>query len=338
MKEFLSQIEKWKSENKKIMLARVIQTWGSSPRPVGSCMLISSDMEMMGSVSGGCVEGAVLKEAKTLLETGEGKRLDFGVTDDDAWAVGLSCGGKMQAFVQTLDLNDEITNALLDNLKGNLGCILITRLNNGVVENSILINGELLGAKVSDNLISQAQDAYVKRTHRTVKQDEHEYFIQVFPPRSKVIIIGAAHITVDLIKLAPEFDFETIVIDPRKTFSQNTTFPVKPDRIFESYPSEVLGTLTLDPYTYCVILSHDPKIDDDALRVLLRSNVAYIGALGSRKNHEKRTARLSEQEFTMEEIAKIDAPIGIDIQAIGAKEIALSIMGAIVKSKNQFLR
>ena len=152
-----------------------------------------------------------------------------------------------------------------------------------------------------------------------------------------MIIIGAAHITADLVQLAHQFDFETIVIDPRATFAKNTTFAVKPDQIIEKYPSEVLKDFPLDANTYAVILSHDPKIDDDALQILLRKKVAYIGALGSKKNHEKRSQRLLEKGFTPDDIARIDAPIGLDIKASGAKEIAFSIMGAVIKAKNSFL-
>jgi xanthine dehydrogenase accessory factor len=118
---------------------------------------------------------------------------------------------------------------------------------------------------------------------------------------------------------------------------QNTTFVVKPDQLIEKYPSEVLNDFPLDPNTYAVILSHDPKIDDDALQVLLRKKVAYIGALGSKKNHEKRIQRLLEKGFSTDDIARIDAPIGLDIKANGAKEIAFSIMGAVIKAKNSFL-
>ncbi len=337
MKEYIHQIEGWLKQGKKIALARVIQTWGSSPRPVGSCMLISSDLEMAGSVSGGCVEGAVLKEAKSTFETGEGKRLTYGVTDDDAWAVGLSCGGKIQVYIQPWSLDKNLSDSLLQNLKNNLGCVMITKLGNGNVKNSLVSDGKITGALIPEKIMGNAMEAYDQRTHRTVAEGDDEYFIHVFPPRSKVIIIGAAHITADLIQLAHDFNFETIVIDPRKTFARNTSFPVAPDQLFENYPSEVLQEIKLNPFTYCVILSHDPKIDDDALKVLLRSQVAYIGALGSKKNHEKRIARLKEYGFTENEMNKINAPIGIDIHAQGAKEIALSIMGAIIKAKNLYL-
>lgn len=150
-------------------------------------------------------------------------------------------------------------------------------------------------------------------------------------------MIGAAHITVDLVQLAKLYGFETIVIDPRGAFSGNMQFPVKPDVILEKYPSEVLEDLKPDVYTYAVILSHDPKIDDNALEILLRSKVAYIGALGSRKTHEKRARRLKQKGFTDGEIARIEAPIGMDINAQGAREIALSIMGSIIKVKNTYL-
>lgn len=337
MKEFLAQIEQWQNDKKKIVLARVIQTWGSSPRPVGSCMFISSDLEMAGSVSGGCVEGAVLKEAKTVFESGEGKMLAFGVSDDDAWAVGLSCGGKIQVYIQPFDMQNQVVDKLLNRLSTNEGAVMITQLTNGNTLINLIADHEVNGAIFPSTVIEDAKAAYQKRTHKTVSEGEHDYFIHVFPPRSKVIIIGAAHITADLISLANSFDFETIVIDPRSTFVKNTSFLVKPDTIYDAYPSEVLNEIKIDSYTYAVILSHDPKIDDDALKILLRSEVAYIGALGSKKNHEKRMSRLLQAGFTQSELDKINAPIGIAIHAVGAKEIALSIMAAIIKAKNTFL-
>ncbi|MCU0358345.1 MAG: XdhC family protein [Cyclobacteriaceae bacterium] len=333
IKEFLPVIRQWHHENKKIALARVIQTWGSSPRPVGSCMLISSNLEMSGSVSGGCVEGAVLKEAQQVFETGQCKRVTYGVSDEDAWAVGLSCGGKLQVYLQPW--NEQWGSFLMDHLSSNQGCVMVTLLADGVDHTEI--QSGTATENFSQGINAKAEAAYAQRIHRTVSVNGNDYFIQVFPPRSKVIMIGAAHITAALLQLAQDFDFETIVIDPRSTFARNTTFRVKPDQLVEKYPSEVLEQIALDPFTYAVILSHDPKIDDDALQVLLRSPVAYIGALGSRKNHEKRIARLKEKGFTEEEISRINAPIGIDIHAQGAKEIALSIMGDIIRAKNEFL-
>jgi xanthine dehydrogenase accessory factor len=337
MKEYQRQIQQWWHEGKRVTLARVIQTWGSSPRPVGSCMFISSEGEMLGSVSGGCVEGAVVKEAKLVLESGQAKRLHYGVSDDDAWAVGLSCGGKLDVFIQPWN-DDHIVRELTYRLENNEGCTLVTKLSDGNTTNVLFFDLRGQGADIPDKFELKVRESYLQRTTRTITQSDGDYFTQIFPPRSKMLIIGAAHITTDLVKLAHEFDFETIVIDPRKTFAEKTLFSIQPDQIFQAFPSEVFHDLKLDAYTYAVILSHDPKIDDDALKILLRSDVAYIGALGSTRNHEKRAKRLQEAGFSETEIAKINAPIGVDINAQGAKEIALSIMGAVVKAKNEFYR
>ena len=149
-----------------------------------------------------------------------------------------------------------------------------------------------------------------------------------------MLIIGVAHITVDLVQLADWYGFETVVIDPRGYFTQNIAFKKDPTQLIEAYPSEVLDQFPLDAYTYTAILSHDPKIDDNALEILLNNEVAYIGALGSKKTHAKRTARLLENGFSQEQIDTIHAPIGLSIGAKGANEIALAIMGQILEVKN----
>ncbi len=343
MKELLQPINTWTAQKKQMALARVIQTWGSSPRPVGSVMVISEDMQMAGSVSGGCVEGAVLKESKSIIGSIHGKNLFYGVSDEDAWAVGLSCGGKIQVYIQPWasaagSHQSEVFERLHKLLAENKGCLLVTALTDDDNKNTLITpDGKKYGAELPNEVYIKSLESFEKRTHQNITVNETQYFIHVFPRRSQMIIIGAAHITADLVQLAHQFDFETIVIDPRGTFARNTIFTVAPDQIFEKYPSEVLGDFELDAYTYAVILSHDPKIDDDALQILLRKKVAYIGALGSKKNHEKRSSRLLEKGFTAEDIARIDAPIGLNINAKGAQEIAFSIMGAVLKAKNIYV-
>jgi xanthine dehydrogenase accessory factor len=329
MKEFRQQVEAWWLAGKRVALARVIETWGSSPRPVGSCMFISEDGNMLGSVSGGCVEGAVVQASKNVLALGEARILHYGISDDDAWAVGLSCGGKLRVLLQPWSENN-VTTQLTTQLEQNKGGVLVTHVRDGSAEN-FFYPGDVVIHDVS------AREAFEKRISQLLTVGNQDWFIHILPPRSRLLIIGAAHITADLIKLANDFDFETTVIDPRKAFAERTTFAVQPDRIIQAYPSEAFDSLQLDANTYAVILSHDPKIDDDALKVLLRKPVAYIGALGSRKNHEKRSKRLQEAGFSAEEINRINAPIGVDIRAQGAKEIALSILGAIIRAKNQYL-
>ncbi len=341
MKELLSQMDQWTRENKSFALARVIQTWGSSPRPVGSALIISEGMEMAGSVSGGCIEGAVVKEAAQIIKGSTGKKLSYGVSDDEAWSVGLTCGGKIQVYVQACPMDGssdaKVWNQLRQYVRESKGCVLATELIDGAGHDTLMTEEGNFGPSLPAEVESKAHESYLHRVHTSVTVGDAQYFIHVFPPRSRLLIIGAAHITADLVQLAKLYDFETIVIDPRGAFAHNTQFNVPPDKIFEKYPSEVLNDLRLDVYTYAVILSHDPKIDDNALEILLKSHVAYIGALGSRKTHEKRIDRLRQAGFSDEEIKRIESPIGMDIHALGAREIALSIMGSVIKAKNLFL-
>jgi xanthine dehydrogenase accessory factor len=339
MKELIPQIRQWVTEKKPFAIARVIQTWGSSPRPVGSALIVSADMEMAGSVSGGCVEGAIVKEAKGVIASEGGKQLTYGVSDDDAWSVGLTCGGKIQVYLQSYPTERsqaEVWRNLLELLSANISCALVTALAEGENKSSLITpEGNVLGSPLPPAVEKQAREAFLNRSQPSIEMQPTHYFVQVFPRRSQLLIIGAAHITADLVQLAHLHDFETIVIDPRGAFARNTHFIVDPDQIIEKYPSEVLSEFDLDLNTYAVILSHDPKIDDNAMQILLRSRVAYIGALGSKKTHEKRVERLKQAGFSDEEIKRVEAPIGMDIRAQGAREIALSILGSVIRVKNR---
>ncbi|NRB49157.1 MAG: XdhC family protein [Saprospiraceae bacterium] len=344
MKELLATVVDWTNNSKAFATATVIQTWGSSPRPVGSTMLVSSEMEMAGSVSGGCVEGAVIKTSVDLIKEGKSQRLAYGVTDEDAWAVGLSCGGKMQVFAERFLAFDPrpaeqaAWQQLSTCLQQNEPCILLSRLVDGEGFHAVVLpDGTVAGQAISNPLKEEAKRAYRERKHQIVEEGEDKYFAQVFPRKPQMLIIGAAHITADLVRLASIYDFETIVIDPRGVFSEKTQFTHPPDQILSAYPAEVLPNFTLDAYTYAVVLSHDPKIDDNALHLLLPSEVAYIGALGSRKTHAKRVKRLEEAGFDEETIARIKAPIGLSIKAKKPKEIAMSIMAEIISVQNAFL-
>ncbi len=343
MKDLLPIIKEWTAKKKKFGIATVIKTWGSSPRPIGSSMIISEDMEMAGSVSGGCVENAVIRSAMPLIQNGGGQELAFGVADEEAWEVGLSCGGKMQVYAEQFMAFDShpaekmVWNAFKDCLQNNKACVLLTRLQEGPSQHILVYpDRRALGQQVSTPIIEAGLTAYSERKNQVIEIEEVSYFVQVFPRRSQLLIIGAAHITVDLVGLAKMHDFETIVIDPRGVFANKTQFPVAPDQIIEKYPAEVLPNYTLDAYTYAVVLSHDPKIDDNALQLLLPSEVAYIGALGSKRTHAKRVARLEEADFSSALINRIHSPIGMNINAKTPKEIAMSIMGEIIMVKNKY--
>jgi xanthine dehydrogenase accessory factor len=337
MRSLKETISKWK-DNENLVVARVINTWGSSPRPVGSALIIDEELNMAGSVSGGCVEGAVLKEAKLLFNSSGSKLLSYGVTDEDAWSVGLSCGGKISVFIQLLK-KDAFRDDLFDNILNNIACVWISKIEDAEEAVQFLYSeGNMDGQKNLDSsLMELAKEAMSKRISTTMEHESAKFFFHNLSRKAQMLIIGSAHITADLVHLGKYYDFETIVIDPRSTFASRTQYFDDPDDIITAYPSEVLSNYSMDQYTYAIILSHDPKIDDNALQILLNENVAYIGALGSRKTHAKRIERLKASGLSDEQIGKIAAPIGLNIKAKSPREIALSIMGQIIETKNKFL-
>lgn len=366
MNELLNKINQLIANNQKFATATVTNTWGSAPRPIGSMLLISEDGTMSGSVSGGCVEGAVVRLAREVLLENTPKLVSFGVSDDEAWAVGLSCGGSIEVLIERFWAFEEpkMWQILRGCLTDNEGVVLLTKLNDSKAEhilvlpnsgeivaataNELLLENEALVADESlinnallirnDLILNNARQCYEQRkTKRLELETGEKWFAQVFPPKHHLVIIGAAHITVDLVHFAHYFGFETTVIDPRGIFANKTDFPTPPNVLHVDWPAEILPEIPLNAYTYAVLLTHDPKIDDQALHLLLRSKVAYIGALGSKKTHEKRVKRLTDAGFSSEEIGKINAPVGVNINAKSAREIALSIIGALIKAKNEFL-
>jgi xanthine dehydrogenase accessory factor len=342
MLDIFSQIDQWASEKREFATATVIKTWGSSPRPVGSVLAVDNNMEMLGSVSGGCIEGAVVKEALAVLESGVPKRVHYGVSDEEAWEVGLSCGGKVEVFIEpfvsTLPEEAPVWQSLQEAVSQNQSCVFLSNMSSAKPQRVILDPLADLALQPVDPELGQAGlQAYRERKTQSLQIGEAHWFAQVLPRKSQLILVGAAHITVDLVVLAQSFGFETIVIDPRGIFAEKTQFPVAPDQLHVDWPAEILPQYTLDSYTYLVMLTHDPKIDDQALHLALRSEVGYIGALGSRRTAAKRRTRLMEAGFTETEIDRIHGPVGIDIRAKKPREIALSIMAQIIAVQNEFM-
>jgi xanthine dehydrogenase accessory factor len=346
MLDILNEISSWIREGKPFALATVIKTWGSSPRKVGSAMAIGEDMQIAGSVSSGCVENEVIEAALDTIKTGKSKILQCGVSDEKAWSVGLSCGGTIKVFVEKHPASSEnseehkIWNRLTHAIEENKPCILAKNLSadENELNRHLLIfsDGRCQGdwRKLASQAKEIALQLYGERKSEAVQIGENEIFIQIFPCKPKLIIVGGSHISIPLVKFAHELDFETLVIDPRKVFSSAERFPAKPKKILAEWPKDVLPDIDLNEDNYAVLLTHDPKIDDEALKILLLSNVAYIGALGSKKTHAKRCARLREAGFSDDLIARIFGPIGLEIHASSPAEIALSIMGEIIEVKN----
>ncbi len=200
----------------------------------------------------------------------------------------------------------------------------------------MLPDGSTAGDIARPELVGHALRAYRERKSQIVEIDGVPWFIRVFPRKFQLFVIGAAHAAAELVHLAHYFDFETIVIDPRSAFARNTHFPTPPDRLVEEYPAEVIPDYELDEYTFAVVMAHDPKIDDQALHLLLHSKAAYIGALSSKKSNERRRERLLAEGFTEDDIQRIHAPVGVPIKSKTAREIALSIVAEMIAVKNAY--
>ncbi len=326
----LDTAPRWLGEGRKLALATVIETWGSAPQPRGSQLLIDDDGNFLGSVSGGCVEGAVVTEAAAVIETGTPKEIEYGVSDEMAWEVGLACGGAIRIWVEPLGAADKgskgLTAALLDDLnkaRGARSAIALATALDGSGEELIEPSQiEALGALGPD-----LKDAFAADAPRVVERDGARTFLNVFNPPLRMVMIGAVHISQYLAPMAEIAGFDVTIIDPRGAFASSLRFPE--ENVIAQWPDEVLPAMALDARSALVLLTHDPKIDDAALEVALKTDCLYIGALGSKKTHGRRIERLNAAGFGTGEIARIHGPIGLDIGARGPAEIAVSILAEV---------
>ena len=308
--DILTPMSVWLKENRKVSLATVISTWGSSPRPVGGQMAIDSNGEIIGSVSGGCIEGAVITEGINSINDGKTRVKDYGISNNMAWEVGLACGGELKVLIQPLDIQDKIVFSIVDNIKNREAVKLRIDCSNGL--------------RIIDNALTNQTSLYDK---------EKNEFIHVIDPKPRLFVVGAVHIAQALISLAAITDFEIILIDPREHFATEKRFPNC--KILTEWPDIALSRFNLDKSTHLVTLTHDPKIDDPALIYSLKKNIGYIGSLGSKKTHQKRCERLTSLGFSDNDINKIHAPIGLDIKGKTPAEIAVSIIAEIISFRRK---
>ena len=304
----------WHRAGKGAVIATVVETWGSAPRAVGSQMVVSGAGEMEGSVSGGCVEGAVVVEAMELVGSGAAKLLDFGVSDDEAFAVGLACGGRIRVLVEPV--GGALPVAVLEEL-----------VTARAARRSVAYVADLDGG--ARRLAPLAEFAERFRMDRSGVEEDGRTFVHVHNPPLRMLVVGAVHIAQALVPMARIAGHDVTVIDPRPAFGAAARFP--DTDIVEEWPDEALEALGLDARTAVVTLTHDPKLDDPAIRAALASEVYYLGCLGSTRTHAKRVARLAEAGFSQEQIARIHAPVGLDIGARGPGEIAVSVLAEVTQ-------
>lgn len=334
MRELIAEIDaQLAGGGNDLAMATVLSTWGSAPRKVGAKMVFSPDGEFIaGSVSGGCVEGAVIAAGEEVLATGRPQQLHFGVADETAWGVGLACGGTIEVFVERLDTDIYriVREWMAANRTGSV--VTIVAGSEGLIgQKAAIIEDRVVAGSLSPEPDSDLLNlvAAVSTSSRHALDDATEVFIDVFSPPPKLIIIGGAHIAVVLAQLAKLMGYKVILVDPRRAFGSQTRFPGV-DQLIQAWPDKALADIPLNISTALVTLSHDPKIDDPALSSALRSPAFYIGALGSRKTHARRCERLAALGFSKPQLDRIHAPVGLDIGADNPEEIALAIMSQIV--------
>ncbi len=305
MKEVLPDVERWRARGERFAVATVIATRRSAPRPVGAKFAVSESGEMAGSVSGGCVESDVYEHACQVLEGARPQFLSYGIADDLAFSVGLPCGGEIDVFVETAP--DELVERLLQLIETEERAVLFT-----VVE--------------GDELLRKGRNTLLEL------DDSRKVFAEVYGPAPRLLVMGAVDTAEALCAAAKQLGWRTIVADPRGKFATKERIP-SADELLVSWPQEAIDQLQPDYQTAVVVLTHDDKFDVPAIQGALATEAFYIGALGSRRNQERRRERLLEAGVDEHELERVSGPTGLDIGADTPAETALSILGEILATR-----
>jgi xanthine dehydrogenase accessory factor len=318
----LDAAQRWLDAGRDVALGTVINTWGSAPRQAGSAIAVRDDGAFVGSVSGGCVEGAVIEQAQAAMRDGKFRRLEFGVQDEQAWSVGLACGGRIEILVEPFitDHARKTLRSLNDARRQERPMVRAIELSTG--EDRLVDPG----SDLSPLGLAAATAARADRS-MNVELEGRAWFLALANPAVDLVIVGAVHVAQALTKMAALVGFRVRVIDPRTSFATPDRFPGV--ALSHDYPDEALARNPLGRRSALVTLSHDPKIDDPALAVALDTPAFYIGALGSKKTQAARHERLKSRGFSDQKLARIHGPVGLAIGAKSPEEIALSIVAQI---------
>ncbi|HET6388651.1 XdhC family protein [Hyphomicrobium sp.] len=310
----------WLEAGRPVAIATVIDTWGSAPVRTGGQMAIAGIDEFQGSVSGGCIEADVIAASLDVIETGKPETLSFGIADEIAWRAGLACGGKLRVYVSRLDpaADLDFIERLDEAAAHRTPIVVATRLADGSRE---IRNG---------SAAAETAIADVVRRGRSGVDDSGEYFLHALTPPPRIVIIGATHIAQHLATMATASGYDVKVLDPRTAFASTARFEAS--QIIAGWPEGRFREMAADPFSAVVTLTHVDHIDDEALAIALKSPCRYIGALGSRRTHAKRVERLKALGFTDDDIARINAPVGLNIDAETPGEIATSILAQIIQA------
>ena len=349
MRDVLDDLENWWRAGDTVGLATVVGTWKSSPRQPGAAMLVGPDGTAAGSVSGGCVEGAVYELAQECRESRTPVLERYGVSDDDAFSVGLTCGGIIDIFVEAVDQQSfpELGDVIADIRNGRPVAVatLISGPDEGAVGTRLVIRPETvtgsLGIDRFDDAVRDDARGMLEQgttgvlhygRHGERRGDECSVFIASYAPKPRMIVFGAIDFAAAVARIGSFLGYHVTVCDARATFATAKRFP-DADEVVVDWPHRYLAATEVDERTVVCVLTHDPKFDVPLLEVALRLPLAYLGAMGSRRTHDDRIMRLKEIGFTDVELAKLHAPIGLDIGGRTPEETAVSIAAEIISAR-----
>ncbi|MCS7087812.1 MAG: XdhC family protein [Thermoflexales bacterium] len=344
MREVAHQALEWLAQGKPVAIATVVATWGSAPRGLGAKLALTPNQDLAGSVSGGCVEGAVIEAGLEVIAQQQPQRLRFGVSDETAFEkVGLACGGTIEVLVEPLHttlaeawrraLHEDRALATVMLLDGTpMGSCLALAEHGEVWFEHPALSPEARAAAhaLAAETLAQRQP---RSTTITAAGETRAVFVDFVPAQPQLIVIGAVHIAIALTALAKALGYRVTVIDPRAAFCNRERFP-HADAVIVEHPRHALKRVALTSNTAVVTLTHDSKFDDPALQIALRSPAFYVGALGSRKTHAARRERLLRAGLTEAEVSRLHAPLGLDLGARTPEEIALAALAQIVATRN----
>ncbi|MBW8480950.1 XdhC family protein [Actinomadura parmotrematis] len=350
MRDVLAEITGWYAAGRPFGLATVVNTFRSAPRPPGAAMAVSADGEAAGSVSGGCVEGAVYELARTVLESGEPVVQRYGVSDDDAFAVGLTCGGILDVLVEpvgpatfpefpavarSIEEREPVAVATVIGGPGRLGARRVVwgdRAAGSLAPGAP--HAARLDAAVDDDARGMLAQGLTGARHYGPegerRRDDLTVFVHAFAPPPRLLVFGAIDFAAAVARVGKFLGYHVTVCDARPVFATAKRFP-DADEVVVKWPHKFLGEAEVDERTAICVLTHDPKFDVPLLEVALRTPAGYVGAMGSRRTHDDRLARLREAGLSAGELARLRSPIGLDLGARTPEETAVSIAAELVQ-------
>lgn len=331
MRELLPVLDRWLMSSPRVALATVISTWGSTPRPAGSHMIVNRDGSFAGSVSGGCVEGAVVEAGLQVIRDEVPRMLQYGVADETAWEVGLTCGGEIRVWLEPLE-RDDLLDTLREHLLANEDVTLLTVLDGPRMGERAVVTtfvSETSTPEVEPDLRDLASAVRGRALAQLCAMGDSSVFVRYYPPPRRLIIIGAVHIATPLVTLAHTLGYIVTIVDARSAFATRERFP-DADALLVAWPDDALAKLRPDTSTAVVVLTHDAKFDEPAIAGALRSDAGYIGAIGSPATATDRARRLRTRGFSSNDVDRVHSPIGLDLGSVTPEEIALSILAEIV--------